>query len=97
MNLEPADKIVVRKIIADAMKNFRGNSYVKQSEKVVSYGNYNELSREQSDQGVVALVVHCNLSGGSVAEMNLYKLIRTYLWSGHARSEINAVVGRYGL
>ena len=29
--------------------------------------------------------------------MNLYKLIRTYLRSPTARSEINDLVGRYGL
>lgn len=54
MNLEQADKIITRKIIADAMRIFRGPSYVKQPEKVISSANYNKLSREQSDQGVVA-------------------------------------------
>ncbi|NHZ38584.1 hypothetical protein F1609_00160 [Massilia sp. CCM 8693] len=79
------------------MKILRGPSYVKEPKKVISSGNYADLSREQIDQGVVALVVHCNLSGGSILDMNLYRLIRTYLWSPQARSEINAVVGRYGL
>lgn len=97
MNLEQADKRIARKIIADAMRILRGQSYVKQSEKVISSANYKKLSREQSDQGVVALVAHCNLSGGSVGDMNLYKLIRTYLWSPQARTEINSLVTRYDL
>jgi hypothetical protein len=97
VNIDQLNKKTAREIIADAMKIFRGPSYVEQSKKVVSSGNYSDLSREQIDQGVVALVVHANLSGGSILDMNLYRLIRTYLWNPQARSEINAVVGRYAL
>lgn len=97
MNIDQRNKKAAREIIADAMKLFRGPSCVKQPKKVISSGNYADLSREQIDQGVVSFVVHCNLSGGSVDDMNLYRLIRTYLWNPQARTEINAVVGRYGL
>lgn len=90
-------KAQAQALIAQALKLFGGESYVKQPEKVVSSASYGDLSREQLDQGVVALVVHSNLSGGSVGDMNLYKLIRTYLWDPRARTEINAVVGRCGL
>lgn len=84
-------------LIAQALEVFRGESYVEQPKKVISSERYDDLSREQLDQSVIALVVHSNLSGGSVGDMNLYKLIRTYLRNPTARSEINAVVGRYGL
>jgi hypothetical protein len=44
------------------------------------------------------LVLATNLSGGSVEnDVDLYKLVRTYLWDDEARGEINAVVRRYGL
>lgn len=90
-------KAQAQSLVAQAMKLFRGASYVMQPKKVIFSANYVDLTREQIDQGVVAFVVHCNLSGGSVGFMDLYRLIRTYLWSPLARSEINAVVGRYGL
>jgi hypothetical protein len=90
-------KAQAQALIAQALKLFRGESYVKQPKKVISSASYNDLSRHQLDQGVIALVVHANLSGGSAGDMNLYKLVRTYLWDTQARTEINAVVGRYGL
>lgn len=90
-------KAKARSLIAQGMKLFREESYVKQPKKVISSASYGDLSKEQIDQGVVAFVVHCSLSGGSILEMNLYKLIRTYLWNAQARTEMNAVVGRYGL
>jgi len=42
----------------------------------------------------VALVLECNLSGGSIGDMDLYKLVRCYLHSEEARAEINAIVKR---
>jgi hypothetical protein len=97
MTLDQLNKKSARAFIADAMKIFRGPSYVKQPKKVISSASYNDLSRHQLDQGVIAMVVHCNLTGGPILDVNLYKLMRTYLWSTQARTEINAVVGRYGL
>ena len=79
-----------------AMKNYRGESYVEPPKKTVCIDDYRSLSRLQSDQGVIALVHACNLSGGSVGDMDLYKLMRTYLWDDVARTEINAVVKRHG-
>lgn len=82
-------------IINSAMKQYCGASYVNPSKKVIGYGDYKKLTRAQSDQGVVALVHACNLSGGSAVEMDLYRLVRNYLWHPEARAEINAVVKRY--
>jgi hypothetical protein len=97
VTLNQLNKKSAQAIIADAMKIFRGPSYVKQSKKMIGTNAYDKLTNEQLDQGVVALVLHCNLTGGSVSDMNLYKLLRTYLQSSDARTEINGVVGRYGL
>lgn len=90
-------KAQARSLIAQGMKLFREESYVKQPKKVISSGNYGDLTREQIIQGVVTFVVHCNLSGGSVGTMNLYKLLESYFRDDAARTEMNAVVGRYGL
>lgn len=79
-------------IINSALKLFRGPSYVKPSTKVVDYENYEKLTREQCDQGVIALVHACNLSGGSVDNMDLYRLVRQYLWDLDARNEINKII-----
>lgn len=55
---------------------------------------YQNLSRLQIDQAVIAFVLHLNLSGGSVGDMDLYKLVRTYLWDEGAMAEINKIVER---
>ena len=89
-------KIIAKAEINKAIKLFRP-SYVKQHVDVVDHVSYKKLSRDQIDQGVIAFVLECNLSGGSVMEMDLYKLHRTYLWSPEARAEINAVVTQHGL
>jgi hypothetical protein len=78
--------------INKALEGYRGPGYVDPPKKVVKFDKYKKLSRHQVDQGVIALVHACNLSGGSVLDMDLYKLVRTYLWSQEARDAINNVV-----
>ncbi|MES2025264.1 MAG: hypothetical protein V4448_06890 [Pseudomonadota bacterium] len=87
-------KISVADINA-ALTLYRGHSYVNPPTQVVDYENYENLTREQCDQGVIAFVHACNLSGGSVMDMDLYKLVRNYLRHPGARIELNAVVKRY--
>lgn len=89
-------KIIAKAEINKALKLFRP-SYVKQHVDVVDHASYKKLSRDQIDQGVIAFVLECNLSGGSIMDMDLYKLLRTYLWNPDARAEINAVVKHRGL
>ena len=89
-------KIIAKAEINKALKLFRP-SYVKHHVDVVNHASYKKLSRDQIDQGVIALVFECNLSGGSIMDIDLYKLLRTYLWNPEARSEINAVVRHHGL
>lgn len=89
-------KNIAKAEINKALRLFRP-SYVEQYVDGVDHASYKKLSRDQIDQGVIALVFECNLSGGSVMDMDLYKLFRTYLWSPEARAEINAVVKHHGL
>jgi hypothetical protein len=83
--------------INDALKSFRGPSYVEPPKQVVASDRYKKLSRHQIDQGVIAFVHACNLSGGSIVDMDLYKLVRAYLWDQQGRKEINALVSRCGV
>lgn len=83
--------------INNALKLYRGASYVSPPKKVISSNSYDRLTRDQLDQAVIALVHAANLSGGSVGDVDLYKLFRTYLQCGTARTEINAVVSRHGI
>lgn len=83
--------------INQALHSYRGQMYVTPPRKVIKSNNYAALSRLQIDQGVIALVHACNLSGGSVGDVDIYKLLRTYLHCDGARDEINAVVERHGI
>jgi hypothetical protein len=89
-------KLNVQAAIHREMEKFVAGSYVQQSEDRIYSDGYDKLSRQQIDQGVIALVLECNLSGGSVSDVDLYKLVRNYLWYPEARNEMNAVVRRYG-
>jgi DNA-binding transcriptional regulator YdaS (Cro superfamily) len=92
------EKLLKQASIADinaALKRFRGPSFVEPPKQVVDCDEYKQLNRLQIDQGVIALVLACNLSGGSVGDMDLYRLIRTYLLDQSARDEINDVVMRH--
>jgi hypothetical protein len=89
------DKLLKLKTQADinrALKEYRGESYVEPPTKTICHDSYDELTRHQIDQGVIALAHACNLSGGSIDDVDLYKLVRTYLLDHGARAKINAVV-----
>ena len=95
-----ADQVIKQRSvdgINKALEEYRGPAYVEPPKKVVTSDNYTKkLSRHQIDQGVIAFVHACNLSGGSVGDMDLYKLLRIYLWNEEARSTINDVVVNHG-
>lgn len=98
MTPDQAEKKYAVDGINKVMKRFMQSSYVEPPDQVIRSDGYKKLNRHQLDQGVVALVLAANLSGGSIGgDVDLYKLVRTYLWGEEARNEINAVVGRYGL
>ncbi|MCI2811234.1 hypothetical protein [Eoetvoesiella caeni] len=75
-----------------ALKNYLGEAYVEPARKTIKSGDYRKIGRLQIDQGVIALVQACKLSGGSVADMDLYKLVRIYLWDKDARAAMNRIV-----
>ncbi|HEY8102857.1 MAG TPA: hypothetical protein VIF82_19120 [Burkholderiaceae bacterium] len=75
-----------------ALKDFREGLYVEPSADKIYSDEYEKLDRLQSDQAVIAFILAANLSGGSVGDVDIYKLIRTYLWDVEARAKINDVV-----
>lgn len=87
-------KLDAQAVIHGALKSLKGSAYVKQPINRVSITQYKQLSRLQIDQGVVALVLECNLTGGSVGDVDLYKLVRCYLHNEDARIAINEIVNR---
>lgn len=88
-------KLNAQTAINQALKKYLGKSYVEPPAKKIYSDEYNKLSRLQIDQGVIALVHSCNLSGGSIGDVDLYKLVRTYLFDQEARAKINAVVEKF--
>ena len=95
-----SDKVLKQRSIVmvnNAMKLFCEESYVEPPKKVIDGANYHKLTREQCTQGVIALVHACNQSGGSVGDMDLYKLVFGYLHCPETRAKINAIVRQHGI
>ncbi|WP_449412068.1 hypothetical protein [Pandoraea soli] len=66
--------------------------YVEPPAQELTSGACHNLTRQQIDNGVRALVLTCNLSGGSAGDVQLYELLQTYLRNPAARHELNDVV-----
>jgi hypothetical protein len=100
MSLSSDYRAVKRKaqaMIQGAMMLYRGESHEKMPYDGVSSEEFHTLSRLQVDQGVMAMVLHLNLAGGSLGKMDLYKLVRTYLWDEDARAAMNVIVAEKNL
>jgi hypothetical protein len=85
-------KTKTQQTIQAAMREFREGGVFDPPNEVIDSAHYNKLTRLQIDQGVIAMVLQLNLSGGSVGEVDLYRLIRSYLWDEETRVEINKIV-----
>jgi hypothetical protein len=82
--------------INQGLKARREGEYVQPSSKVIRSNQYNKLSRHQIDQAVIAFVLAANISGGSVGDVDLYRLARAYLWDEEVRAKVNQVVSDHG-
>ncbi|SKC49147.1 hypothetical protein [Paraburkholderia hospita] len=78
--------------IWDAVKKGWPEFYVEPPSQELTSGTCDSLTREQIDMGVKALVLSCNLSGGSAGDVQLYELLQTYLQNPDARQKLNSVV-----
>ncbi|ASV99009.1 hypothetical protein [Paraburkholderia aromaticivorans] len=64
--------------------------------KEVMFDECHKLSRVQIDTGVRAFAMACNLYGGSMGEVQLYRLLQIYLKDPAARARINEVIDESG-
>lgn len=97
MQISDPDKLLklrTEAIIQKALKEFSGDMYIEPPQEAVTYGSYDNLNHMQISQGVVALVLATNLASGSVEDVDLYKLVRIYLWDEAARKAINEIIER---
>ncbi|MET3122000.1 hypothetical protein AAKU67_001593 [Oxalobacteraceae bacterium GrIS 2.11] len=94
-NREP--KLQSQALINEAMKIYRGESYVEPPKNIIDSGSCHTLSRQQSVQGVIALVHALNLTGGSGGDVDLYKLNYGYLTNPEVRAQINSILRQYGI
>lgn len=95
MTRKSTPRIQSQALINLALKDYRGPSYVSPPKEVIKSDAYDTLTREQTDQAVVAFVHACNLSGGSMGDMDMYKLVHYYLHHPKARSAMNEIVKQY--
>jgi hypothetical protein len=97
MDTDKRLKIKTQEAIQSAMREFNGGEDCAAPKNIIDSANYHKLDRRQIDQGVIALLLQLNLSGGSVGNVDLYRLIRTYLWDESARVEMNKIVDKLRL
>lgn len=64
--------------------------------KEVMFDECHKLSRVQIDTGVRAFAMACNLYGGSMGDVQLYRLLNAYLRDPAMRGRINEVVSESG-
>ncbi|WAL81855.1 hypothetical protein OYT13_18805 [Pandoraea sp. XJJ-1] len=83
-------------MILNGIKRGWPEFYVEPPAKEVTATQFASLSDRQIDNAVRALVLACNLSGGSTGNVQLYELLRTYLHNPLARVKINDVVSEAG-
>lgn len=87
----------VRDSIYKALYEYSGDepSIPEFSENRIPAEKYSEeLTRKGIDEGVLCLVLINNMSGGSVGNVDLYRLLHNYLLDKDTREQINAVIKR---
>ncbi|MDH6149316.1 hypothetical protein OKW46_003241 [Paraburkholderia sp. WSM4179] len=89
--------LAAQQAIWTAVKEGWPEFYVEPPKHELTSGTCDRLTLQQIDAGVRAFILACNLSGGSVGDVQLYELLHAYLQSPEARQRINHVVQETGL
>lgn len=55
-------------------------------------GNVHTLSQQEITDGVVAFLLQCNIVAGSAGDIDLYRLIGTYVRDPAARQRVNRAI-----
>ncbi|MGO4575023.1 hypothetical protein AB4Z48_03125 [Cupriavidus sp. 2TAF22] len=79
------------KILA-AVQSAWPSFYEEPMREDVSSASCKKLSHLQIGMGVRALVLACNLRGGSTGDVDIYRLMQAYFWDQDARQRINQIV-----
>lgn len=66
--------------------------YEKPMKKEVGSDSCHKLSHLQIGMGVRALALTCNLWGGSMGDVDIYRLMQAYFRDKEARQRINEIV-----
>jgi hypothetical protein len=69
---------------------------VSPPKKEVMFDECHKLSRMQIDTGVRAFAMICNLYGASMGDVQLYRLLNSYLCDPTLRARINAILDKSG-
>lgn len=89
--MSPAEKHA-RSQMLEALSAYREDWMTEMPKEEITFGRYATLNRDQIDNAVVGMRLLLNLSGASMGNVDLYELVRVYLWDEEARELMNEVV-----
>jgi len=88
------DKLIKAKaqgLVREGIALYSGSDYSPTNHQLDS-GSVDTLSHQQVVDGVLAMLLQCNIAAGSTGDIDLYKLNSLYLRDVEARREINKVL-----
>ena len=87
--------------LIDSMNQFlqyqdkNGNKLLKKRDQELRSGDLETLSVNEINNGVFVLTDFFNLPSGSAGDIDLYKLLQSYLTNPQIRKEINKLLGYF--
>lgn len=87
--------------LIDTMNQFlqyqdeNGNKSLKKRDHQLGSGDLKNLSVNEINHGVFVLTDFFNMPSGSSGDIDLYKLLQTYLRDSQTRKEINKLLGYF--
>ena len=86
-----------RDLIYKALQEYdeSGSCIPRFQDKKITVDKYSkDLTPKGIDAGVSALVLINNMSGGTVGDVNLYRLLQRYLFNKDDRDKINSIINK---
>ncbi|CAG9195952.1 conserved hypothetical protein [Paraburkholderia caribensis] len=75
-------------LVREGVALYCGNEYPPPTHQLDS-GSVHSLNHQQIVQGVIAMLLQCNITSGSAADIDLYKLNSLYIRDPEIRRVIN--------
>ena|SRR5665647_832904 len=85
--------------LIDTMNKFlqfqdtQGKPLLQKRDHQIGSGELSELSISEINHGAVILTDFFNMTGGSIGEVDLYKLLQAYFLDSVKRKEFNRILG----